>query len=141
MYLTYSTSKCLSKTGIRSFDLVFVTLADTCSKYFRHWLQRDIYSIFTFFSLSIILNMIILQPASSSESSSQKSMVIGSMTFISIQFSLQYSFSILTTYSAFVHTYFVFFPKAASFIRKVVLFLATKPFNRNYSAILTTIYK
>jgi hypothetical protein len=32
------------------------------------------------FSLSIILNMIILQPVSSSESSSQKSMIIGSMT-------------------------------------------------------------
>ena len=129
MYLTYSTSKCLSKTGIRSFDLVFVTLADTCSKYFRHWLQRDIYSIFTFFSLSIILNMIILQPVSSSESSSQKSMIIGSMTLLSIQFSLQYSFSILTTCSsAFVHTSFVIFPKAAyvssltSFNRKVVLF-------------------
>ena len=78
--------------------------------------------------------MIILQPVSSSESSSQKSMIIGSMTHLSIQFSLQYSFSILTTCSsAFVHTSFVIFPKAAyvssltSFIRKVVLFLATKP--------------
>ena len=73
--------------------------------------------------------MIILQPVSSS----QKSMIIGSMTLLSIQFSLQYSFSILTTYSAFVHTYFVIFPKAAyvsslaSFNRMVVLFLATKP--------------
>ena len=80
--------------------------------------------------LSIILNMIILQPVSSS----QKSMIIGSMTLLSIQFSLQYSFSILTTCSsAFVHTSFVIFPKAAyvssltSFNRKVVLFLATKP--------------
>ena len=87
-----------------------------------------------FFSLSIILNMIILQPVSSSESSSQKSMIIGSMTLLSIQFSLQYSFSILTTCSsAFVHTSFVIFPKAAyvssltSFNRKVVLFFATKP--------------
>ena len=94
----------------------------------------DIYLIFTFFSLSIILNMIILQPVSSSESSSQKSMIIGSMTLLSIQFSLQYSFSILTTCSsAFVHTSFVIFPKVAyvsslaSFNRKVVLFLATKP--------------
>jgi hypothetical protein len=57
------------------------------------------------------------------------------MTFLSIQFSLQYSFSILTTCSsAFVHTSFVILPKAAyvsyltSFNRKVVLFLATKPF-------------
>ena len=91
---------------------------------------------FYIFSLSIIhlLNMIILQPMSSSESSSQKSMIIGSMTLLSIQFSLQYSFSILTTCSsAFVHTSFVIFPKAAyvssltSFNRKVVLFLATKP--------------
>ena len=89
---------------------------------------------FYIFSLSIILNMIILQPVSSSESSSQKSMMIGSMTLLSIQFSLQYSFSILTTCSsAFVHTSFVFFPKAVyvssltSFNRKVVLFLATKP--------------
>ena len=87
-----------------------------------------------FFSLSIILNMIILQPVSSSESSSQNSMIIGSMTLLSIQFSLQYSFSILTTCSsAFVHTSFVIFPKAAyvssltSFNWKVVLFLATKP--------------
>ena len=78
--------------------------------------------------------MIILQPVSSSESSSQKSMIIGSMILLSIQFSLQYSFSILTTCSsAFVHTSFVIFPKAAyassltSFNRKVVLFLATKP--------------
>jgi hypothetical protein len=39
--------------------------------------------------------MIILQPVSSS----QKSMIIGSMTLLSIQFSLQYSFSILTTWS------------------------------------------
>jgi hypothetical protein len=46
------------------------------------------------FSLSIILNMIILQPVSSSESSSQRSMIISSMTLLSIQFSLQYSFSI-----------------------------------------------
>ena len=89
---------------------------------------------FYIFSLSIILNMIILQPVSSSESSSQKSMIIGSMTLLSIQFSLQYFFSILTTCSsAFVHISFVFFPKAAymstltSFNRKVVLFLATKP--------------
>ena len=73
--------------------------------------------------------MIILQPMSSSESSSQKSMIIGSMTLLSIQF----SFSILTTCSsAFVHTSFVIFPKAAYvssltfFNRKVVLFLATK---------------
>ena len=80
--------------------------------------------------------MIILQPVSSSESSSQKSMIIGSMTLLSIQFSLQYSFSILTTCSsAFVHTSFVIFPKAVyvssltSFNRKVVLFLATKPLN------------
>ena len=78
--------------------------------------------------------MIILQPVSSSESSSQKSMIIGYMTLLSIQFSLQYSFSISTTCSsAFVHTSFVFFPKAAyvssltSFNRKVVLLLATKP--------------
>ena len=78
--------------------------------------------------------MIILQPMSSSESSSQKSMIIGSMTPLSIQFSLQHSFSILTTCSsAFVHTSFVIFPKAAYvssltfFNRKVVLFLATKP--------------
>ena len=78
--------------------------------------------------------MIILQPVSSSESSSQNTMIIGSMTLLSIQFSLQYSFSILTTCSsAFVHTSFVIFPKApyvsslASFNRKVVLFLATKP--------------
>jgi hypothetical protein len=55
------------------------------------------------------------------------------VTLLSIQFSLQYSFSILTTCSsAFVHTSFVIFPKAAyvsyltSFNRKVVLFLATK---------------
>ena len=89
---------------------------------------------FYIFSLSIILNMIILQPVSSSESSSQKSMIIGSMTLLSIQFSLQYFFSILTTCSsAFVHISFVFFPKSAymstltSFNRKVVLFLATKP--------------
>ena len=75
-----------------------------------------------------------LQPVSSSESSSQKSIIIGSMTLLSIQFSLQYSFSILTTCSfAFVHTSFVIFPKAAyvnsftSLNRKVVLFLATKP--------------
>ena len=78
--------------------------------------------------------MIILQPVLSSESSSQKSMIIGSMTLLSIQFSLQYSFSILTTCSsAFVHTSFVIFPKAAyvssltTFNRKMVLFLATKP--------------
>ena len=77
--------------------------------------------------------MIILQPMSSSESSSQKSK-IGSMTLLSIQFSLQYYFSVLTTCSsAFVHTSFVIFPKAAyvssltSFNRKVVLILATKP--------------
>ena len=77
--------------------------------------------------------MIILQPVSSSESS-QKSKIIGSMTLLSIQFSLQYSFSILTTCSsAFVHTSFVIFPKAAYissltyFNQKVVLFLATKP--------------
>ena len=77
--------------------------------------------------------MIILQPVSSSESSSQKSMIIGSKTLLSMQFSLQYSFSILTSCSsAFVHTSFVIFPKAAyvsfltSFNRKVVLFLATK---------------
>ena len=89
---------------------------------------------FYIFSLSIILNMIILQPVSSSESSSHKSMIIGSMTLLSIQFSFQYSFSILTTCSsAFVHTSFVIFPKAVyvtsltSFNRKVVLFLATKP--------------
>jgi hypothetical protein len=45
---------------------------------------------------------------SSSESSSQKSMIIGSMTLLSTQFSLQYSFSILTTCSsAFVYTSFV----------------------------------
>ena len=76
----------------------------------------------------------ILQPVSSSESSSQKSMIIGYMTLLSIQFSLHYSFSILTTCSsAFIHTSFVIFPKAAyvssfaSFNRKVVLFLATKP--------------
>jgi hypothetical protein len=81
------------------------------------------------FSLYIILNLIIIQPVSSPESSSQKSMIIGSM-----QFSLQYSFSILTTCSsAFVYTSFVFFSKTAyvssltSFNRKVVLFLATKP--------------
>ena len=84
-----------------------------------------------FFSLSIILNMIILQPVSSSESSSQKSMIIGSMTLLSIQFSLQYSFSILTTCSsAFVYTSFVIFSEVSSltsFNRKVVLFLATKP--------------
>ena len=73
--------------------------------------------------------MIILQPESSSESSSQKSMIIGTMTL-----SLQYCFSIFTTCSsAFVHTSFVIFLKAAyvssltSFNRKVVLFLATKP--------------
>ena len=85
-------------------------------------------------SLSIILNMIILQPVSSSESSSQKSMIIGFMTLLSIQFSLQYCFSILTTCSsAFVHTSFVIFQKAVyvssltSFNRKMVLFLATKP--------------
>ena len=84
---------------------------------------------FLHLSLSIILNMIILQPVSSSESSSQKLMIIGSMTLLSMQFSLQYSFSILTTCSsAFVHTSFVIFPKAAcvssltSFNRKVVLF-------------------
>ena len=78
--------------------------------------------------------MIILQPVSSSESSSQKSMIIRSMTLLSIQFSLQYCFSIFTTCSsAFVHTSFVIFPKAAyvsslaSFNRKMVLFLATKP--------------
>ena len=88
---------------------------------------------FYIFSLSIILTMIILQPVSSSESSSQKSMIIGSKTLLSMQFSLQYSFSILTSCSsAFVHTSFVIFPKAAyvsfltSFNRKVVLFLATK---------------
>ena len=59
--------------------------------------------------------------------------IIGSMTLLSIQFSLQYSFSILTTRSsAFVHTYFVIFSKAAyvnslaSFNRKLVLFLAKK---------------
>ena len=74
--------------------------------------------------------MIILQPMSSSESSSQKSMIIGSMTLLS----MQYSFSILTTCSSvFVHTSFVIFPKVAyvsslaSFNWKVVLFLATKP--------------
>ena len=86
---------------------------------------------YSIFSLSIILNMIILQPVSSS---SQKSMIIGSMTLLSIQFSLQYSFSILTTcFSAFVHTSFVILPKAAyvsslaCFNGNVVLFLATKP--------------
>ena len=58
-------------------------------------------------------------------------MIIGSMTLLSIHFYLQYSFSILTTCSAFVHTSFVIFPKAAyvscltSFNPKVVL--ATKP--------------
>ena len=78
--------------------------------------------------------MIILQSVSSSESTLQKSMIIGSMTLLSIQICLQYSFSIFITYSsAFVHTSFVIFPKAAyvsslpSFNRKVVLFLATKP--------------
>ena len=78
--------------------------------------------------------MIILQPVLSSESSLQISMIIGSMTLLSIQFSLQYSFSILTTCSSvFVYTSFVIFPKAAymssltSFNRKVVLSLATKP--------------
>ena len=83
--------------------------------------------------------MIILQPVSSSESSSQKSMIIGSMTLLTIQVSLQYSFSIFTTWSsAFVHTSFVIFPKAAyvsslaSFNRKVVLFLATKPLTCAY---------
>jgi hypothetical protein len=41
-------------------------------------------------------------------------MIIGSMTLLSIQFSLQYSFSILTTCAyAFVHTSFVIFPKVA----------------------------
>ena len=61
-------------------------------------------------------------------------MIIGSLTLLSIQFSLQYSCSILTTRSsAFVHTSFVIFPKAAyvsyltSFNWRVVLFLATKP--------------
>ena len=56
------------------------------------------------------------------------------MILLSIQFSLQYAFSILTTCSsAFVYTSFVIFPKAAyvtsltSFNRKVVLFSATKP--------------
>ena len=75
-----------------------------------------------------------LQPVSSSESTSQKAMIISYMTLLSIQFSLQYSFSVLTTCSsAFVHTFFVIFPKRAyvssltSFNRKVVLFLATKP--------------
>ena len=59
--------------------------------------------------------MIILQHVSSSESSSLKSMIIGSMTLLSIKFSLQYSFSILTTCSsAFVHTSFVVFPKPLS---------------------------
>ena len=78
--------------------------------------------------------MIILQSVSSSESISQKSMIVGYMTLLSIQFSLQYSFSILSTCSsAFVHTSFVIFPKAAyvssltSFNRKVVLCLAMKP--------------
>ena len=89
---------------------------------------------FYILSLSIILNMVILQPGSSSKSSSQKLMIIGSMTLLSIQFSLQYSFSILTTCSsAFFHTSFVIFPKAAyvssltSFNRKVVLCLETEP--------------
>ena len=61
-------------------------------------------------------------------------MIIGYMTLLSIQFSLQYSLSILITCSsAFVNTSFVNFPKAAyvssltSFNRKVVLFLTTKP--------------
>ena len=59
---------------------------------------------FLHFSLSIILHMIILQPMSSSESSSQKSMIIGFKTLLSMQFSLQYSFSILTICSsAFVY--------------------------------------
>ena len=56
------------------------------------------------------------------------------MTLLSIQFSLQYSFSILITCSsAFVNTSFVNFLKAAyvssftSFNRKLVLILATKP--------------
>jgi hypothetical protein len=44
----------------------------------------------------------------------QKSMIIRYMTLLSIQFSLQYSFSILTTCSsAFVNTSFVIFPKTA----------------------------
>ena len=84
-------------------------LADT-------WALALTWHLFDFyiFSLSIILNMIIFQPVSSSDSSSQKSMIIGYMTLLSIQFSLQYSFSILTTcFSAFVHTSFVIFPKAA----------------------------
>ena len=95
------------------------------------WYLFDFYILF---SLSIILNMLILQLVSSSESSSQKSMIIGYMTLLSIQFSLQYSFSIWTTCSsAFVHASFVIFPKAAYvtsltyFNGKVVLFLATKP--------------
>jgi hypothetical protein len=40
---------------------------------------------------------LILQYVWSSVSSSQKSMIIGSMTLLSIPFSLQYSFSIFTT--------------------------------------------
>ena len=86
-----------------------------------------------FFLCLLYLIWLYFQPVSSSESSSQKSMIIGSMILLSIQFSLQCSFSILTTYSAFVHTSFVIFLKAAYvssltfFNRKVVFFLATKP--------------
>ena len=86
---------------------------------------------FYIFSQSIILNMIILQPVSSSESSSQKSMIIGYMILLSMQFSLQYSFSILTTCSfCFCPHIFCNFSESgslASFNRKVVLLLATKP--------------
>ena len=85
------------------------------------------------FSVLYLIWLYFFKPALSFESSSQKSMIIGSMTLISMQFYLQYSFLILTTCSsAFVHTSFVFFSKAAyvnslaSFNRKVVLFLAKK---------------
>ena len=90
--------------------------------------------MFTFFSLSIILNMSIFQPVSSSESSSQKSMIIGSMRLLSIQFSLQYFFfNFDHMFFCFCPHIFVIFAKVVyvssltSFNRKVVLFLATKP--------------
>ena len=74
-------------------------LADT-------WALALTWHLFDFyiFSLSIILNIIIFQPVSSSDSSSQKSMIIGYMTLLSIQFSLQYFFF------NFDHMFFCFCP-------------------------------
>ena len=101
---------------------IFSTLALT-----RHLLD------FYICSLSIILNMSILQPVSSSQLSSQKSMIIGYMTLLYIVFFAVFFFN-------FDHMFFCFCPhifcnfsesgvtcSLTSYNRKGVLFLATKP--------------